>query len=89
MRMEQDASKAQNKLDDARDAHWKKVENEEFERVVTEGEAEYNQMIQQMADSSAEKSRLEEELPTLTGKVAINDNKNATRMADSEYKYAK
>lgn len=42
-----------------------------------------------METSSAEKTRLEELLPTITGKALITENKNATRLADSDYKFAK
>jgi hypothetical protein len=60
------AEKAQDKLNDKYTAHEKNRENEEFNRIVEEGEAEYHEMIALMGEASAEIARLEAELPTLT-----------------------
>jgi len=60
------AQKAQDKLEDKRVAHEKQRENDEFNRIVTEGEAEYHEMIRIMEVASEEMARLEAELPTLT-----------------------
>lgn len=87
--MYQDANKAQDKLDDKRESHWKKVENEEFERIVTEGEAEYHAMIDLMDTAQAEMDRLDADLPNLTRSDDIQNNKNDKRMANSDYTYAK
>jgi hypothetical protein len=82
------AQKAQDKLYDKYTAHEKQRENDEFNRIVEEGEREYWEMVEIMDNASAEIARLEAELPTLTKQNAIQENKNATRMASSEYSYA-
>jgi len=45
-------------------------------------------MIAMMDEATEEIARLEAELPNLTKNAAIQENKNATRMASSNYSFA-
>lgn len=77
------------KIDDGWKSFDRKKENEEFNRRVEEGKAEWDAMQEEIKTSEAAIKKLKEDGAKLTDAEAIKKNSRAVRMEESDVEYAK
>jgi Tfp pilus assembly protein FimV len=74
-RLQKAAEKAQKKLSDEWEAKYRRDANDEFNRRVTEGKAEYDHMQEEIASSTARLAKLAAAAELMTKKSDISANR--------------